>query len=491
MSPSPPAGSTGASTVISRRSASNAWRKSRSGDTPMPASSPTILIGSWPASQSWPGLRNFRKNCGGRPGGIRLRRLSWSFWLSSPGRFWAPDPGLKAVWSQVESLTAGYGLRCRDRTQAVRHARYVADIRQAFRYVQDHRSREADELLARIARSPARRTCVSFAWYHLWHRNHTERRTLTGHRGDVYYVEFSPRGDLLASAGKDGTVLIWDTSRWQLVRKIEPRTTEVNVAAFSPDGKTIATVDDDGKLKLWEIATGHCQLEGSHIRGMPSSPVFTSDGKTIVTGGRNDGFVKIWDPNVRAMLDSFRAGDSLLENAIFSPDGSSLATVGAGGVKLWKWPARTLIVALTTGTGTPRGRPSQTTEAGWQPHTSEQTARSGSGSSGGRLLHEVRGTRRRRQFSVAFSTDDRTIMSASGNEAIRLWDAATGSERSVHVGHSGQGAEPRPLSRRPHDSLSRRRTARLSFGTRGRQVKASASRPSSRGNSGSRRTAQA
>jgi len=41
-------------------------------------------------------------------------------------------------------------------------------------------------------------------------------------------------------------------------------------------------------------------------------------------------------------------------------------------------------------------------------------------------------------FSVSFSADDRTILSASRDETIRLWDVATGKERGVHVGHSGR-----------------------------------------------------
>ena len=106
-----------------------------------------------------------------------------------------------------------------------------------------------------------------FAWHNLMRRCHTERRTLRGHRGDVYYVEFSPRRDLLASAGKDGAVRIWNTTSWQLVRSIQASETEVNVASFSPDGKSLATTDDDGKLRVWDVATGRCQWEKpAHIK---------------------------------------------------------------------------------------------------------------------------------------------------------------------------------------------------------------------------------
>lgn len=39
---------------------------------------------------------------------------------------------------------------------------------------------------------------------------------------------------------------------------------------------------------------------------------------------------------------------------------------------------------------------------------------------------------------MRFSADGRTILSASRDETIRLWDVATGKERGVHLGHSGR-----------------------------------------------------
>ena len=151
------------------------------------------------------------------------------------------------------------------------------------------------EILARHRPRAGEDDLREFTWYHLLRRCHTEKLTLLGHRGDVYYVEFSPRGDLLASAGKDGTVRIWDTTTWQQVRSITASRTEVNVAAFSPDGRTLATADDDGYLKLWEVATGHCEMEKLAHTGDAVIARFTPDGKTVMTGGRTDGLVRTWD----------------------------------------------------------------------------------------------------------------------------------------------------------------------------------------------------
>ena len=128
-----------------------------------------------------------------------------------------------------------------------------------------------------------------FTWYHLMRRCDTANRTLRGHQRDVYSAEFSPRGDLLASAGKDGKVMIWNTADWQIVRKIAASPSEVNVAVFSPDGKSLATVDDDGTLMLWETAGGKKIYEKQAHKGEAIAARFTPDGKTIVTAGRKTG----------------------------------------------------------------------------------------------------------------------------------------------------------------------------------------------------------
>ena len=131
-----------------------------------------------------------------------------------------------------------------------RHLQYARDIRQAGQLIRNSQAPAALEILLRYRPRANEDDLRDFVWYHLLSRCHSERRTLRGHRGEVYRVEFSPRGDLLASSGQDGMVMIWDTSEWQMVRTFEASHTEVNVATFAPDGQTIATVDDEGMLKL-------------------------------------------------------------------------------------------------------------------------------------------------------------------------------------------------------------------------------------------------
>ena len=212
----------------------------------------------------------------------------------------------------------------------------------------------------------------------------------------------------------------------------------MNVAAFSPDGEILATVDDEGMLKVWDAATGRLQRETLAHKGDAVIARFTPDGGRIITGGREDRFIRIWDRSSVAMIEALPitdlgAGNGALENAVVSPNGSILATGGVGEVKLWNLAGRTLIAVLPGSRGAQGVAFSHDGTKLATSHESDSMVRLW-GVLGGRMLREFRG-HSSGAFSVAFSLDDRTLTSAGGDGTIRLWSLADGRPFGVHRGH--------------------------------------------------------
>lgn len=169
-----------------------------------------------------------------------------------------------------------------------------------------------------------------------------QRRVLSwvdGHPAGVWSATVSPDGQLLATAGRDGTIKLWNVETRQLQRNIPAHNDEVNALAFSPDGQTLLSGSKDRTAKLWNVATGQAlqTLVGHayNIRGVAFAP----DGKTVATGSL-DRSVRLWDVADGHELANFqeRGGGGVYAVA-FSPDGTSLISSGwVKDVKLWRVP---------------------------------------------------------------------------------------------------------------------------------------------------------
>src|SRR5712692_9813920 len=59
--------------------------------------------------------------------------------------------------------------------------------------------------------------------------------------GKVFSVAFSPDGTILAAAGWDGSIRLWDVRRGQELRQCSGHAGPELAVAFAPDGKTLVS----------------------------------------------------------------------------------------------------------------------------------------------------------------------------------------------------------------------------------------------------------
>jgi WD domain, G-beta repeat len=77
---------------------------------------------------------------------------------------------------------------------------------------------------------------------------------LRGHTDDVFTAAFDPSGTLLATAGRDRSVWLWDLARGEEVARLPGHTSYIWSLAFSPDGATLASGSGDFTVRLWDTA---------------------------------------------------------------------------------------------------------------------------------------------------------------------------------------------------------------------------------------------
>jgi hypothetical protein len=182
-------------------------------------------------------------------------------------------------------------------------------------------------------------------------RDGVERHSLyTG--SYILDVAYSPDSQLVATAGSDNAVKLWDPATGDLVRTLAGHTDDVSAVAFSPDGSLIASgaggwdEPSDSSIRIWRVSDGQLldtlDGHGEWVYALAFAPA----GDVVVSSGRTGPTpkIKFWDLVTGEMTVYY---DESALDLDFSPDGAFLVYGRAGG---------DVVVArsgLTTGTADP------------------------------------------------------------------------------------------------------------------------------------------
>ena len=142
------------------------------------------------------------------------------------------------------------------------------------------------------------------------------------HGSRVSSVQFTPDGERLFSAMRDGRVIEWEIGSGEIVAEAKmKKDEEIRSFILSPDGCFLALGCSDGSIQLWESDSLITSMEFHEQSCAINSLAFSPDGQRLASASM-DKTICIWDVKARRLFRSpIRETASSL---VFGLDGSKL-----------------------------------------------------------------------------------------------------------------------------------------------------------------------
>jgi WD40 repeat protein/transcriptional regulator with XRE-family HTH domain len=251
-------------------------------------------------------------------------------------------------------------------------------------------------------------------------------------------LAWSPDSKYIVAGAEDNFARVWDVLSGRLVQSFNKGLAPgagagVVAVAYAPDGKTLATDGPHNNVLLWDVATGAQLREFVGHTGPVWSVAFSAGGQTLLTGA-GDGTARLWDPATGQQLQVFRGPPAMVEGTVgaaFSPDGTHVATdYFTGEVILWnatRHPDPPILSRSGPVASVAFSADDRTVLTG---SYDDRTARLWDAGSGAQLPLEFPGPQGSTVNSAVFSPDGRYVLTANGrpDKAAYIWDIHTGAE---------------------------------------------------------------
>lgn len=240
-------------------------------------------------------------------------------------------------------------------------------------------------------------------------------KPLSGHSQWIPTLAFSPSGKRLVSGSADGNIIIWDTDNGSRQDFFSDGDSIVSSVTFLDDGDQVVFSRLDGTIGIWDSRKkGKQSVVLCPNQNSDEVYVLTMSSRGLLASGGKDRAVSLWDLNGGKSckrIGVLKGHESEVFSIAFSPDGTLIATGGAGGeVIIWN---------------------TQTRERQGKPLSAGRSTTSDRSRSGSKNLKDGKESAIKdvtlpahsdQVFGLHFDLKGKRLISASTDKTIRIWD---------------------------------------------------------------------
>jgi WD40 repeat protein len=217
-------------------------------------------------------------------------------------------------------------------------------------------------------------------------------RSIVAHDNSIVDAALYQSGNALATVAGDGVVKLWSTTTGQLAREITTADTKLVSVATSVNNQFIAAGAEDGRVFVWNSGNGAVTAE-LKTPAAATSLAFSNETAIKLAVANADQKLRFFALSDQTLLQEY-AFDSPIAQLAFLPGNTRVVAAHESGV-LAEWA-----------------------------YASPVFTRNMTGHAGG-------------IFNLVFSRDGKTLVSASADNTVRIWDPIAGRQIRSLSGHSG------------------------------------------------------
>lgn len=281
---------------------------------------------------------------------------------------------------------------------------------------------------------------------HLWHGNYASatssaavgddyrHETLTGHTNSINAIAYHANGRLLATAGIDRTIRIWDLQpgkgeRPRCVNLPVEGSAQLKAVGLTSDGRYLYSSDEQGNIRIWQIdaagqTTPYRLLRRDHVATV--AVAIYPQGNELVEANYA-GAPHLWEiAEEKHLMELSELRD--VTSLRFHPDGTMVAAGSrAGSIGLWEMSPtnKGKLLGISTSCESPIWQIAFSPRGDMVAGACEDGAIRLWGLNDLETHHTLLG-HRGTAASVAFHPNEVLLASGGSDGTVKLWDVATG-----------------------------------------------------------------